>query len=212
MFKELLQRISRELEDAGIPYMVIGGQAVLVHGEPRLTRDVDVTLGLRPNESRRLLDILPRLRLKSLVKDPEDFLKETFVLPTGAPSSPLRVDFIFTWTEYERKALARSRPIRIGRRSVRFISPEDLVVFKILAGRPRDLEDVKGILLRNPRLERRSIEARLAPFDRELEGRYGAVFSDIVRIVKEEGRTSRSKGEKTGGDRPKARRSSRKRR
>jgi len=26
--------------------MVIGGQAVLLYGEPRLTRDIDITLGI----------------------------------------------------------------------------------------------------------------------------------------------------------------------
>ena len=46
MFERLLQRLSRELEARSITYMVIGGQAVLLYGEPRLTRDIDITLGL----------------------------------------------------------------------------------------------------------------------------------------------------------------------
>ncbi len=46
MFQNLLARLGRALERARIPYMVIGGQAVLLHGEPRLTRDIDVTLGV----------------------------------------------------------------------------------------------------------------------------------------------------------------------
>ncbi|GJL55165.1 MAG: hypothetical protein NPIRA02_22970 [Nitrospirales bacterium] len=37
-------KISKTLKRRRIPYMVIGGQAVLVYGEPRLTRDIDVTL------------------------------------------------------------------------------------------------------------------------------------------------------------------------
>lgn len=44
MFQALLQQIARGLDSRGIPYMLIGGQAVLLYGEPRLTRDVDVTL------------------------------------------------------------------------------------------------------------------------------------------------------------------------
>jgi hypothetical protein len=32
--------VARELKEASIPYMVIGGQAVLLYGEPRLTRDI----------------------------------------------------------------------------------------------------------------------------------------------------------------------------
>ena len=45
MFADLLERLARALDASGLPYMMIGGQAVLLHGEPRLTRDVDITLG-----------------------------------------------------------------------------------------------------------------------------------------------------------------------
>ena len=40
MFQTLLVKLARTLDGAGLPYMVIGGQAVLRHGEPRLTRDL----------------------------------------------------------------------------------------------------------------------------------------------------------------------------
>ena len=59
MFQALLARLALELEARSLPYMVIGGQAVLVHGEPRLTRDIDITLGvlncLIPINTRRTL-------------------------------------------------------------------------------------------------------------------------------------------------------------
>ena len=44
MFAELLERVATALDAAGIPYTVVGGQAVLIPGEARLTKDVDVTL------------------------------------------------------------------------------------------------------------------------------------------------------------------------
>jgi len=50
MVESLLRKISVGLEKRGIPYMVIGGQAVLIHGEPRLTRDIDITLGAGPDQ------------------------------------------------------------------------------------------------------------------------------------------------------------------
>ena len=46
MFKKLLEKIARGLDKRKIPYMVIGGNAVLIYGEPRLTQDIDITLGL----------------------------------------------------------------------------------------------------------------------------------------------------------------------
>ena len=46
MLESLLEKTAAALENAAIPYMIIGGQAVLVYGEPRLTKDIDITLGV----------------------------------------------------------------------------------------------------------------------------------------------------------------------
>jgi hypothetical protein len=41
MFEELLIRIAKALDNNYIPYMIVGGQAVLLYGEPRLTKDME---------------------------------------------------------------------------------------------------------------------------------------------------------------------------
>lgn len=96
-FEELLKRIAILLDSHKIPYMLLGGQAVLRYGKPRLTEDVDVTLGLGPTESVEFLDILSRSDFTSLVDDPEGFLKQTFVLPVRDNLTAIRVDFIFLY-------------------------------------------------------------------------------------------------------------------
>lgn len=50
MFQSLLKRIARQLAQRDILYMVIGGQAVLLYGEPRLTKDIDIALGIGVNQ------------------------------------------------------------------------------------------------------------------------------------------------------------------
>ncbi len=49
-FTGLLAALASRLRESGIPFMLIGGQAVLLHGQPRLTEDIDVTLGATPDE------------------------------------------------------------------------------------------------------------------------------------------------------------------
>ena len=44
-FSGLIGRIAEELNSRGLPFMLIGGQAVLLHGRPRLTEDIDITVG-----------------------------------------------------------------------------------------------------------------------------------------------------------------------
>ena len=56
-FADFLARLSRELEARQLPFMLIGGQAVLVHGQPRLTQDVVVTLGVDPDRWGSVLEV-----------------------------------------------------------------------------------------------------------------------------------------------------------
>jgi hypothetical protein len=58
MFERLLEQIAAELASRSIPYLIVGGQAVLVHGEPRLTRDIDITLGVDVDRFDDLLTIV----------------------------------------------------------------------------------------------------------------------------------------------------------
>jgi hypothetical protein len=47
VLEKLIRKVAERLDADKIPYMVIGGQAVLAYGRPRLTRDIDITLGIR---------------------------------------------------------------------------------------------------------------------------------------------------------------------
>jgi len=162
--------------------MVIGGQAILVYGEPRLTRDIDVTLGIGVDELPRIKRILPAMGLKALVKKDQDFVARTMVLPTKDKDSEIRVDFIFSFSPYERQAIERARDIKIGRTPVKFASLEDVVIHKMISGRPRDLEDIKSVLLKNPKYDFDYISRWLKEFDQSL----GQNFLETFRKMEEE--------------------------
>ena len=179
----LLKNLALSLDKEKIPYMIIGGQAVLVYGEPRLTRDVDLTLGVTPDEFSRIVKVIKALNLQILVEDAEDFVRRTWVLPTLHPLSGLRVDFIFSWTPYEQQALERARKIEVEGYPVRFASPEDVIIHKILAGRPRDLEDVRSIL-RKQSIDVDYIRKWLRQFEEALNAPLLAIFEKILQEEK----------------------------
>jgi predicted nucleotidyltransferase len=168
MFNQLLERIALSLEQRQIPYMVIGGQAVLLYGEPRLTRDIDVTLGAGPERLQDLLALAQSAGWRLLVEKPEEFVQRTLVLPLQDAKSGIRIDLIFSYSPYERQALERVRRVSVGKANVRFAAVEDVIVHKMIAGRPRDLEDVRGILLKNPTFDEAYIRRWLAEFDTSL--------------------------------------------
>ncbi len=168
MFESLIARLAAALDAASLPYMVIGGQAVLLYGEPRLTRDVDVTLGADPSRVGDVLDLCARLGLTP-PPDPASFAAETLVLPATEEATGLRVDFIFSYEGYERAAIARAQTVRLGGVDVQFVSPEDLIILKVVAGRPRDLEDVQGVLVQHPSLDTAHVRHWLGLFEEAIE-------------------------------------------
>lgn len=161
--------------------MVIGGQAVLVYGEPRLTKDIDVTLGVGLDRLDAVERLTARLHLRILPKALREFVKKTMTLPALEEKSGIRVDFIFSFSPYERQAIERARTVRFGRTPVKFASLEDLIIHKLIAGRPRDLEDVKSVVLKNPRYNRAYITGWLKKFDQSLGGNFLNVFRKVEK-------------------------------
>src|SRR5688500_5913957 len=91
-FDRLIAAAAAELSRRGIPFMIIGGQAVLLHGEPRLTQDIDITLGVGPHQVQDVLDACALLGWEPLPDDPEAFAARTFVLPVADVATHVRVD------------------------------------------------------------------------------------------------------------------------
>jgi Nucleotidyltransferase of unknown function (DUF6036) len=170
MFEEILSRIGETLQRHGLPYMLIGGQAVLLYGEPRLTRDIDITLGVDIDRLDGVLAVAQELALRPIPQDLPTFVKETMVFPAIDETTGIRVDFIFSFSPYEVQAIQRAKKIIIMGQEVLFASPEDVIIHKIFVGRPRDLEDVRTIILKNPDLHFPYIKRWLKEFDASLAG------------------------------------------
>jgi predicted nucleotidyltransferase len=93
-------------------------------------------------------------------------------------ASGLPVDLVVAGPGLEDEFLAQRRHVDIGGVTVPVISPEDLIVTKILAGRPKDLDDARGVLREQG--GRLDIERSLR-FLRLLEQALGR--SDLVRVL-----------------------------
>jgi predicted nucleotidyltransferase len=149
MIEELIQKIAQRLDKDEIAYMIIGGQAVLLYGSPRLTRDIDIILGVDTDRFRLIERICRELGLNILPESPADFASETKVLPAEEPKSRIRVDFIFSFTPYEAQAMTRTKEVLMNGYPVKFASCEDVIIHKMFSARAIDTEDVKNILIRN---------------------------------------------------------------
>jgi len=153
-------QVAAFFEEGVLPYMLFGAMAVLVWGRPRTTQDVDFKV--EAGDGRKLLeDCASRFRLRTI--EPGRFLAETRTIPIlvdiggGVPA-----DIVLADLPYESMAIRRARDIEIGGRKVKVCSPEDLILHKAVSERARDLDDVRGIILRQAdSLDRSYLEPRL---------------------------------------------------
>lgn len=181
MFNKILNKIANELEKHKIPYMVIGGQAVLLYGEPRLTKDIDITLDMGIEGYPKVKKVIENLFFKILVDNPQEFLKKTMVLPTIEEKSGIRIDFIFSFTLYEKQAIGNAIDVKINDKMVKFAALEDVIIHKIIAGRAIDVEDVKAMLLKNPDYNSKYIYKWLDEFDKSLNEKFLDKFKKVEK-------------------------------
>jgi len=144
---ETAWRLHRFLGERRIPYVIIGGIAVQRWGQPRLTRDVDLTILLPPGEEeaalRELLAAFP-----ARVEDAIEFALVNRALPVLVPDGS-EADITLGLPGYEETAVARAQEYDLGEgRRVKLCSAEDLIIHKAVAGRPQDLMDIEGVVAR----------------------------------------------------------------
>lgn len=148
---------------------VIGGIAVQRWGEPRLTRDVDLTLLTGIGGEERYVDEILR-HYRSRVPAGREFALRHRVMLLKA-SDGTEIDLALGALPFEAKVMDRSSEFEFYPGMVlRTCAAEDLIVMKAFAGRELDWADVKGIIARQgAKLNWRTILSELRPLC-ELKG------------------------------------------
>ena len=135
------------LEQRGVRYLVIGGLAVVVVGEPRTTADADAIVFISQAEAYALI----REAAAAGFELNQDLERER-LSRTGTMrfrKGPFQLDLITASLPFEERARERASRQELFGVSLLFPSPEDLILFKILAGRDKDILDATGIARRH---------------------------------------------------------------
>ena len=148
--EKLLCRIAKILEKLEIPYIVTGGFAVAVLAKPRFTADIDIVIKLFPQKisrlSKELLSIDKDVYLSEEAM--RDALKHKGEFNFIHPQTGLKVDFWIRRYPFEK--FKRAVVKKIDRQKINFISPEDLILSKLIWYKEgqgaKQLEDIKSIL------------------------------------------------------------------
>jgi hypothetical protein len=160
-----LSGASSLLEEQGYRYAVIGGLAVSIWGQTRATYDIDIKV-LVPENGYQALRELVRMKYPERARPhvPENPLIVDVVI------GGVTVDFLLAIPGYEENIITRALHMELGQRVFPVCSPEDLVIQKAVAGRPRDWQDVEGICIeQHGKLQDDYIEEWLGQFAEILE-------------------------------------------
>ena len=139
------------LEAEGVPFVVVGGIAASLQGEPRYTDDVDFMVTLPTS---RVQSLVEKARAEGFDIEPE--LAETqwhfggcVRLWIGEPGSQTAMDLMACKTDFMKEAAWRAVPVRCMGRLVPVASAEDMVLFKIVAWRIQDAADAQKLVARH---------------------------------------------------------------
>jgi hypothetical protein len=135
------------LAELGAPFAFIGGVAVIAAGVTRYTADIDATVSGAATKLEGVLPTLGRFGIVPRVPDALAFARERQVFLLKHAPTGVDLDVSLAWLPFEEEAIARSEDKDFGGERIRAARPENLVVYKMVAGRAQDMADVSSLLL-----------------------------------------------------------------
>jgi hypothetical protein len=147
---DALADFARAVGALPVTWYVFGAQGAIVRGVARLTADVDVTVLLGSVTPDDLVDALHRSGVELRVPRDDAFISATRVLPLVHVRTGLPVDVVLGGPGLEEDFARRAEMIDIGGVEVPVATATDLVIMKMIAGRPKDLADVASLLALDP--------------------------------------------------------------
>jgi hypothetical protein len=156
------------LSALNVPWMIIGGVAA-------------------PQEPlERIFGVFAQNGIVPRIANALAFARDRQVMLLRHEPSGVGLDLSLAWLPFELDAIGRSEVIDYAGVPIRIPRPDDLVIYKLVAARPRDLDDVERLLLlHGPSLDVRRIVATVREFGDALED-HGRVDT-LERLLKKTG-------------------------
>jgi predicted nucleotidyltransferase len=172
---ESLQRLLHEFNDRGV---IIGGVAVGFLGKPRFTADVDAVFLLSTQDIPRLLELAKSENISPRIQNADDFARKNRVLLLRHNSTETDIDLSLGILPFEEEMVERGSIKSFANLSIRLPTPEDLIIMKAIAHRPKDMEDIRTIADKYTDLDVQRIEKWVKSFGEVLES------PDLWQVVK----------------------------
>jgi predicted nucleotidyltransferase len=161
--------------------LIIGGVAASILGRPRVTRDVDALVLLDEKDWNEFLSAGIEFGFVARVTGPLDFARKAKVLLVRHEPSGIDVDVTFGVLPFEREAITHAVWVNIKGVRLPLPTPEDLIIMKAVAHRPRDLADIESIIDAHPEINLRKIRRWVKEFSIAIE--IPDILNDLEKIL-----------------------------
>jgi hypothetical protein len=151
-----------------------------VLGRPRTTRDVDALIRLEEGEWLGFVTAGASRGFEPRIANAVEFARQSRVLLMRHGPSSIPVDLILAAIAFEFSVIDHAVWQSVGRIRLRLPVPQDLVIMKAVAGRPRDVADLEGLLDANPAMDLDQVRVSLEAFAEALEA--PELVSDFDRL------------------------------
>jgi len=175
---QALQALLSEFDDQGV---IIGGIAVSLLGAPRFTVDLDAVLLINFAEIPKLLRSASKLGIEPRISDPIPFARKNRVLLLRHRESGIDIDISLGILPFEIEMVERSSVVEVGLTRLRLPTPEDLIILKAVAHRPKDLQDIQAITNSHPDLDKQRVKFWVEQFGEALE--LPNLWGDIEKLL-----------------------------
>lgn len=168
-FIEALQALFEWLETEQVPGTAIGGIAVSLIAQPRMTQDIDAVVWLEESCWETFIESGRKYWITARINDAFEFAKQSRVLLLKHEPSGISIDISLGGLEFEREMIERAVRLKLGGMTIKVPTPEDLVITKAIAQRPKDLADIDAIVSTVPDLDTERIRSWVGKFAGALE-------------------------------------------
>lgn len=161
-FHDPLESLVKILAHFGDQGVVIGGIAVSLLGEARFTQDLDAMVLLSVKELPHFLTVAQKEGVEPRISNAEGFARQNRVLLLRHTPTQTDIDVSLGILPFEQEVVERSLVHKVDESlQIRLPTPEDLIIMKAIAHRPKDLLDIQGIIQNHPKLDQQRIQDRV---------------------------------------------------
>jgi predicted nucleotidyltransferase len=135
------------LRSNSVRFALVGGLAASLRGQTRTTAAVDMIIAADAKRALALAESLDTSPFKPLFQDFRRVVETSLILPLRHRSTNIKLDLALGISGFEQQAIARAEIVEMAGVAVPVVTSEDLLIMKVLAGRPQDDQDVRGLVI-----------------------------------------------------------------